>query len=434
MKLQTILLSVFALIALVGCGGSDAGPKTSTVSGRVTYSDGLPARSVKVIGPDGETYTSTNGAFILTRQRASDFLIKAEVEEGGILYVGQQLAQTSQNQQSGNVNIMLVAEGDTASVQGFVTDRSGSPIQDATILAFGAGALSSSKVLTDRTGKFVINRLMANENYTISASGGDYAADTDQITLDPGERARLDFVLSAPGNGQLSPPQNLSIIAWTSPVSRDRAQINAIESVKQKLSPARAKFGQTRLSPQGNPIEMELEWDAEQFSDLFGYGIYRGRGNDAIRGYDFSKETLSGIYIDSDKGLLTGASYSYQVTQLGSTYTSDNSDQSDRSGVVSATPLGDMVIRGPSFRPLRFNWDPCTGATSYVVYLFEEFPGFDVNWIWNNSSNRATGTSQIYNGNIPLTSGKQYYYLLLATANGDTSRSLSEVGTFIYQP
>lgn len=426
-----LLVVALATFALIGCGGGGDSPKTSTISGRVTFQDGLPVRGATVEGSEGSTVTSSNGAYILTQQPESDSFVKATFTDGGVTYVGQQLAQTIANSQNSNVNIMVVPESQTAAISGVVTDRFGNPIVGAAVLAFGSGALNSNRTITDLKGKYTIYRLLGDEDYTVSASANAYSSDTDTLHTTAGKTATLDFFLGNPGSTVLQVPQNLSIIAWTSVISRDRAMQNAIEGFKRKLSPARATIPASRLSPNGNPIEIQLEWDPQQHSDLYGYGIYRGRDGATIRGYDFLKETLSSVYIDSETSLFAGAQYSYQVTSLGSTYLDDNSDQSNRSAVVTATPLGDVVLQTVRFTPLQFSWSSVNGATGYVVYVFDKYPGFDVDWIWSNEGSPTANTSLNYSG-AALVKGARYYYLVVATANNKTSRSISEVGSFTY--
>ncbi len=424
--------ALFAL-AMIGCGGGGGEtPRTSTVSGRVTFSDGLPVRGAVVEGSEGSTTTTSNGTYILTQQREADFFVKATFTDGGVTYIGRQLVQTTANSQTPNANIMVVPDSQAATITGVVTDRFGNPIVGAAVLAFGSGALNSTRTITDLKGKYTLYDLLGGTAYTVSASANGYSSDADTVQLTAGKTQTLDLFLGNPGNTVLEVPKNVSIIAWTSVVTRDRAMQQAIEAMKRKLSPARASLPTTRLSPNGNPIEIQLEWDAQQHGDLYGYGVYRGKDGGAIKGYDFLKETLSSVYIDSDVNLFAGSNYSYQLTSLGSTYLDNNSDQSDRSTVISAVPLGDVVLQSVRFTPLTFSWSSVPKATGYTVYLFNQYPGFDVDSIWPSPSNTTTNTSLTYSGGPSLVNGARYYYLVVATANGNTSRSISEVGTFIY--
>ncbi|MBL8087148.1 MAG: carboxypeptidase regulatory-like domain-containing protein [Chthonomonas sp.] len=419
-------------LTVVGCGGGTPKTTTSIISGRVTFEDGLPARGAVVTGRDGSAITTTNGSFVLTGQRAADLVIKAEITDNGTKYIGQNLARTYEGEQYPNVNIMVVPQNQTATVEGVVEDRNGNPLELARVFALGAGALSSTSVLTDKDGKFTLRYLLGNVNYEVSAGGGDYRSDSESVTLNVGEKRFIRFVLGNPGSPVFGPPQNLSAIAWTSPVSRDESLSAAVENLKRLVDPKRPKTS-GRLSSSGNPVEIELEWDSISNPDLYGWGIYRARSNGSFSGLDFFREPLGSVYLDSDVNLTPNSEYSYHVTACNTRYPYDNGSESDPSADVAVTPLDDMRLRSTTLAPLTFAWEPVLGADNYVVYLFDRYPGFGVDSIWNNASDRATGNSKRYNGSIRLVTGKQYYFMVLGLGDSDSSRTISEVGAFIYQ-
>ena len=75
-----------------------------------------------------------------------------------------------------------------------------------------------------------------------------------------------------------------------------------------------------------------------------------------------------------------------------------------------------------------FNWQPAIGATSYALFLFDQYPDIGVQDIWDNANHHSVGTSFTYNGPA-LTGGKTYYFILVGfDSAGD--QSLSSVGQF----
>ncbi len=109
------LVVLLALLMTLGCGGESA-PKSSIISGRVTFADGLPARGATVTSRDASTVTSTNGAYVLNEVRAADQAVYAEYREGDTRYVAVNIARTFANEQDQNINLVLVPERQTASI------------------------------------------------------------------------------------------------------------------------------------------------------------------------------------------------------------------------------------------------------------------------------------------------------------------------------
>ena len=116
---------------------------------------------------------------------------------------------------------------------------------------------------------------------------------------------------------------------------------------------------------------------------------------------------------------------------MNTNYPNTNNSQSDFSSTVSVTPLADMNILPVTFPSgqVTFNWQAVTNATSYTIYVFDQYPGLGVLSYANNFNNPATGTSWTYNL-APLSSGHQYYYLIMGSNSDDSARTLSVIGTF----
>ncbi|MBS1704246.1 MAG: carboxypeptidase regulatory-like domain-containing protein [Armatimonadetes bacterium] len=419
------------MLLIAGCGG-DTTKNTAIVSGRVTFVDGLPVRGATVKMRDNSAVSGTNGAYVIENVRASDQLVTATYSEGGTDYVGSNLARTYEGEQDQNINIVMVPEDQTASVEGYVFDRQGAVLELAEVFAFGDGYIGSSKVVTDKNGYFKIDRLMAGIPYTVQANTGGYRSDTDFVTLHANEKVRLDFTMGSTLVETLPQPKNVGIIAWTSPVTRDQKMISGLEAIKRMLSPRRASLPATRLSSLGNPVEMEIEWDPIPTVDLLGYDIYRAANSTNYRSYDFFREPLGSVYIDSDTGLTPGIAYSYKVAATSPDYPYYDDTEGPQSDPVTATPLNDLVLRQTLTNPLTFRWNSVTSADGYYVYLFDRYPGDGVEKIWSNTQ-AVTGVELQYNGNVALQNGRTYYFIVIGTTSDQISRTLSEIGSFVYQ-
>jgi hypothetical protein len=424
MKAHYLLLLMLVLSAL-GCGGDKAVPSTATISGRVTFIDGQPARDVAVTTRSGATRTNSNGSYILNNIRASDEFISVDFTDNGVRFVGQNLARGFDGEQTASVNILAVPSDRQARITGVVEDRDGNPLSNATVFAFADGAISSSRAVTNKKGEYTIDRLIADVPYEINAGGAGYRSDTESVTLGRGESRFLRMILGNPGFPGLPTPQAVDAIAWTAPRTRDAQWNSAFQNIK------RVAFGQapratTRLSPNGNPIEIEVVWDFVTGTDVLGFAIYRGRDNGAISGFDFLRDPLANTYLDGDVNLVAGTRYWYQVTTASVRYPDEPGSEGTRSSAVSARPLGDLELNGVSDRTIT--WRPVPDADQYRVFLFDRYPSTGV-----DSVNDGTVTGSNYTVPVGvLGAGRRYYYLVIGTSESQKNRTVSEVGTFVY--
>lgn len=438
------LLGLVALLVLAGswgCGGSGSGgggggAKTATIAGTVTDINGNPVRGAKVSTRDGNSVTSTSGAYFLSNQRADNLDVKAEIVQNGVRYRGQNVAVTLQDLPTQSVNIVVAPENQLASIRGVVEDRDGARLAGASVFAYDTGILSSQRTVTNANGEYELFGLVSGLNYTVVAGGRDYRSDADQVLLEDRERRTVNFTLGSPGNPQMEPPQNLSLTSWTSPRGTARAARDheVLENIQRLFDPQRKqrkRLTSSRLSTRGNFIEVDLEFDPIDSLELLGYGIYRARGNGAFTAIDFLREPLAGYYVDLDEFLRPDSDYTYAVTSLSVIYPdSPAQSESDFSNEATVLTLDDLVGIGVNQDPVEFFWDGGSGAEEYVVYLFEQFPGIGVDSVWNNADAPVSGNSVSYNG-PNLVFGRRYYYIVLGLADNNAARTLSVVGEFI---
>lgn len=428
------LYTLFPILALVasGCGGF-SGSKTTTVSGTVVDINDQPVRDAKVSSRFGSTRTSTTGAYSLPRQGEGETEIVAEIDKGGRTYRGRTWVLNFKQGTTSSANIIVAPEDELATLRGNVRDRSGNTLKGASVYAF-FGAGSSQRAFTDSKGDYVLRDLVAGVDYEVYAGGQGLRADRTTVNLGIGETRNLNFVVSNPGIPRLDPPQNVFATTWVSPVDATRRPGgDPYEAVKRLLDPGRAqrkagKGTQLRaMTPDGESyVEADVLWDYVRSDDVTGFGIYRGLDGGSLQGIDFFADPLSSYYVDLD--LRRSRTYQYAVTTISSLYPDFGGTESPLSAVVQARTLASLRLSNPTLNPLTFRWQSGSGGQQFVVFLFDEFPSVDVSSIWNNNSNRATGTSFRYDG--PVLVRGTYYYIVVGLADNDDSRTISQVGTF----
>lgn len=434
MKRTVVVLGILG-VALAGCGGSNVS-KTSTVTGTVLDINNQPVRDAKVSSKYGNTRTSPTGAFTLPLQGNGAVDISADAVKNGVHYRGRTTSFNYKNELTQSINIVVGVDDELGRISGNVRDRNGNPLEDASVYAYN-GAGSSLRVFTDANGDYEFSDLVGGVTYSVLAGGQGYRSDSTQVALGIRDSRSADFVLDDPGLPNLQAPQNVFVTTWVSPSDATaKPGSDVITLAKRLMAKNGGSKGKVVMSKtkalSNNLVEADIEWDEQRFSDLLGYGVYKANSaNGVLNGADFLPEPLAAYYVDQD--LRTRSTYSYGLTTISAAYP-DFPDQteSDLSDRVVAVTLDRLSLAAPTFGPLTFRWLSGSAATSYVVFLFDEFPGIDVTSSWNNASNRATGTSVVYNG-ASLNVGQTYYYLIVGLANNDESRTISQIGSFQYR-
>lgn len=423
-----LLVPLALALLLTGCG--PGGPLPGQVAGVVTDSNGGVVRGAAVTWGSRSTTSNASGAFLLENVSEGDQLIRAQITQDGLRYTGQNVVQVFTQERSKSLNIVVIRDNQQAGIRGTVRDRGGLLLSGAKVFALG-NALSSSIALTDANGVYELNGLQAGIDYEVTGSARGYNSDATTVNLSVGESRQTNFTLDDGTNPALPVPQNLSATIWTSPreVSRSPSDRAALDAVKSLFDPRRPR-ATTRASNGGNHIETDLYWDPVSSSSLLGFGIYRGTSfSGAVAPIDFLRDPNAAFFADLDEQMVEGPAYYYEVTSLGTLYPDFVGTESSPSNRYGVTALGDLVLQNTS-GSTRFHWSAANGATSYVVFVFDRYPGLDVDSIWSNVSTRTTNTFVDYAG-PSLTFGRRYYYVVLGLANGDDSRTISRVGEFI---
>lgn len=405
------------------------------VAGNVTDVNGNPARGAKVYytesGREYSTLTNSSGAYVLAEVPEGDIVLRAELTQDSIRYVGANTARVFKDERTKSVNIAIIRDSQTATIFGNVRNSSGSPIEAARVFAFG-GALSSNIGITDSNGNFRITTLQADRTYDISASARGYAAALSTIVLETGEQARVDFILSPASSPTLPAPNNLEAVVWTSPaeVSRSPDSAAAYDAIKSMIDPRRQqRQAATRDSFGGNPIEVDLYWDAMPGPNLLGFGIYRGTSSiGPTRAIDFLRDPEASFFADTDADLEEGIAYYYEITALSTHYPDTANSESDFSNRYGVRPIGDMEAEGYDRISKRLLWTHARDAEEYVVYVYDRYPGLNVTPIWNTVGRTITTDSVVYDG--PLTGGR-LYWIVVGVANGGDSLTISRISEFL---
>lgn len=426
----------FLILTLLGCGGAGAG--FGNIAGVVLDENGNPVRGARVYvegSAPRETVSNSAGSYLLADVSAEDLIVKATIGSPTQFY-GENFVRVFDTNQSNNATIIMAPIGSIGSFKGTVFGNGGIRIQGARISVKRTDNTSFSSVQTiaDDDGNYQINGLQGGKSYQVVASYPGFASAESLRTATAGVTQTLNFSLGNNGDPLLPAPDNIIATAWTSPleITRGLEQSRAYAAIKKLIDPRYKPAANSRTTVSGRPVEVQLYWDRFDSLQILGYGIWRKRSSDDWMDIDFLRDPLAETYTDSYTDLRDGVQFSYSVTANNTNYPNTSNSESDFSSVVSVTPLGDMITQAPQNvgGTVRFRWNALSGAANYTVYVFEQYPDYDVSSYANNFNNPSTGTSWDYNL-TPLASGHTYYYLVMAANSDDSARSLSTIGSFV---
>lgn len=449
-KLTGGLLAAIVIFGCSGGGGTNVGQ--GTISGTVTDTNGNVVRDAKVtyIGnPDRTTFTNSSGSFILEGPEEGIAKLQASLSVNGVSYFGENFTEVFGNERTKSVNIVVGPANTECRLKGQVTDRFGAPLEGARVHA-NSNYLGSSYSITDADGNYSMRGLFPGIDYDVVASGRGYVSDNDVIRMTSKQTLTRNYVLSDAGSPTLPAPNNLSVVIWTSPRVATNApgagSVKQLGSVKDAIRKILDKKRGTlhrgmpkkqSLNSQGNnPIESDLFWDTYRDDNLLGFGIYRGTSQTgATTGIEYLADPIANFFADADRRLVENQNYYYEITALNTLYPDTANSESDFSNRYGVRAIGDMTLQSPFNSPLTFRWNTCRGAEEYTVYLFADEPTLGVDVFWPTTQSEidqatTTGNSLVYTGPT-LTRGQRYWYVVLATANANDSRSISVVSSFV---
>lgn len=429
-------LFLISLVFVAACGGGGATTTSTTVTGTVYDQFLVPVigAKVEIKKSKATTTSSTSGAFILDKQPNGYVLLEASYTKNGTVYRGSTIAYNASNSQTTSVGLMVAPETQLSSIEGIVTDSSGAPLQDASVFLYNSNGGVSKRAITGDDGTYFMNDVPSGVTFTISATGQTYRSDQFSLVTSTGSTRVVDFVLRDGGMPVLAAPTNLSSITYVShpDATRGLNVADPLQWVKARSAKPGSKSvtvkPKSRIRTDIN-VEAQLDWLSNNTTETQGFGIYRSLGTTTNpTGYDYLYDPLATTFFDA--GLQPNSTYSYGVTITSSWFPDVPSrTESDLSNVVQARTLERLSIGSYSASTKRFSWGGSSGATSFVVYLFDEFPAVDAVQVWDNESAPSGGTSVTYNG-PSLQSGRTYYWFVMGSANGGASRTISQVGSF----
>lgn len=419
------LFGALALVALPGCGGF-TGPRTSTVTGTVLGVDFQPFRDANVFADGKSTTTTTTGAFQLENLRSGDVEVQATGFVNGTKFVGRTVIYNLEDAQQNNVNILMGRQSEVSIIRGQVRDQQGYLLSGASVFAY-LGTGTSIRAVTDDNGSYVM-RDVPPGNYQLSATGRNYRSGQTTLSLGIRQDRTVSFTLTNPGLPNLSPPTITSAVTWVSHPDATRGPGGG------SLAWARSHFKQEGHQPPATTrslrsdmvVEADFEWNSIQFPDLLGFNVYRGNGaSGPVYALDLAFDPLANYFVDI--GLQPSSTYSYAFSTVATLYPDYNNTESGLSNRIIVETLNLLELNGVTAGP-TIRWQGGSGATDYDVFIFDGFPTAGANFLYESGT--LNGLSYTYNG-PPLQSGRTYYYIVLGTAFGGDSRTISQIGTFV---
>lgn len=438
MRILNWLVYAVVLFAISGCGGGGGGNGSGAagqVSGVVLDFNGNQVRGARVrIDGVGETVSNSGGSFMIDNVREGDFRVRADITQDGLEYKGENVVRVFEDLRSKSVQITVLRPNQMARIYGVVIDNQGFNLQGVRVYAIPTqegGVYGSSMELTNSDGRFDFDSLRGGSEYKIIATGVGFNSDADFVTVPAGDEEELVLTLKNPTDPLLPAPTGLEAVTWTTPSELTRSpQANAAyEFIKSLHEPRRPVKTITRDTIDGNWIETDLFWDAYPDNAAhIGFAIYRRFGTSgSYTPIDFLRDTEAESFFDMDEELQEFETWQYYISAVNTSDPTNNSE-SDPSNVVQAETIGDLYPLSPLQGPLRLRWDTGSGADDFSVYVFEDYPGIGVPTLWSQTG--IVGNQVTYGGSA-LQSGRRYYYMVIGSANGGSSQTVSRVESFI---
>lgn len=457
-RYAAILGAVFGAI-LTGCGGGSV-PGTD-LAGLVTDVDGKPVAGARVTTSTQSTTSMTNGSFTLTGLPQGNRMVSASISIQGRTWNGETMVDIAGGEKNRSVNIVISDARYQARLRGYVVGPGGFGLEGAKV--FIGGPWGSTLAVSGSDGAYEARRLTPGVTYTVTCSLAGYLNDTRTVHLAANDVRDLTFALThGSASGPIPAPEDPAAQAWTIADAITRSPGNDqgyLEWLKRQYrkrrglpaAPTRSKIAPThgsRATPVGSLIEVDLFWDYREWEDLLGYAIKRGTSNPPSFTTAVLRDPLAASFFDMDSTLTPDVVYYYTIHSLDTITFPMNGTLGPASEVVLAQPLGPIQATAPARDDLvvgdpRFMWTGVTGAKHYQVIVWDRFPDLQNSDdpagaapIWpydlgNPGDSRVTApqTSLRYNGPY-LQPGKTYYWLVVASDDGEYAVSVSHLMKF----
>jgi len=260
----------------------------------------VPGATVAV---GGNTTTSlSNGTFVLTNVQDGIQTVQAFTNISNKRWSGQTDVDVVGQEQNRNISLMISSEDTQGEISGTVIDPNGFPLEGAKV--FIAGPLSSTLSVTDSGGNYRARKLTPGVTYTVTASLAGLVNQTLSVHVSANQTASASFALAnGSSQGAIPAPTNVSAQAWTVADTVTRAatagsskggvydwlkhvyrQKRGLPDKPQAKNIERKTVANAsgRSTPLGSVIEVDLFWDFQSFTDMFGYVIKRGTDANAL--------------------------------------------------------------------------------------------------------------------------------------------------------
>ena len=463
-------------------GTNTGAGNTAQIAGKVTDTSGRGIPGVSIAVDTGGQITSTisTGGYRLTNLSGQvAHRVTATVTLNGVAYSGSTEVFTQTGSLVSNGNILLSQTNQQATVEGYVTTASGSPVAGASVYlavpnaatASTSGTYSSLGAFTDSTGFYQIPNVPASLPSgsllmtAASATTANANATIPQNSVTVGSVVTQNFTLTASASTAADVPVLGAAMAFTQPLdglttSALKARLasgplssgTVYETLRRALSPSYAALASQRRSlgkrlashavAGSYAVETDLAFNAPASTDtsLLGYYVYRTTGTLASNPiteatadyYDTLYDPLANYYADITASTDTitntttapyaaGTTYNFAMSALYPVTTASGpTGETAISNAVSITPLSLLTLNAPAagatvISPVTISWNPVANATSYYVYVYSQYPGIGTAPLNSTQTPLPAGTS---GATLTLTGGgATYYVVVVATAD-----------------
>ena len=185
--------------------------------------------------------------------------------------------------------IFAQASSSTAELRGNVTDTTGAAIPNATVTLTDATRGTTRTAVTNENGEYIFLVVPPSDyDLKIEAAGGNFAANSQRITLTIGQQANVPVQLTAAGVAA-----NVDIVANSEVVETDRTQQSSVIDSRQveSLPLSRRNFLDLALLTPGVN-------DSDNIADLSDFRVAQGKSS----GLSFGGNNGRGNLVTVDGG------------------------------------------------------------------------------------------------------------------------------------